>query len=111
VSGPVLHTIIDELIPVTHESAYRETVAEVGRTELLSQAYASGVGHCNFTEAQVMAAVRALDTRVHTGVTPTAGSLPTALGFVPKLLTTALAPALTAVNAATALAGLRRRQA
>jgi pimeloyl-ACP methyl ester carboxylesterase len=78
-----LHTVIDELVPVAHESAYRQTVAAAGKSDLLVQAYTRGVGHCNLSEAQVVAAVHALDAWLATGVAPTDASFPAALGFVP----------------------------
>jgi hypothetical protein len=77
-----LHTVIDH-IPVSHESAYRETVAAAGRSHLLAQAYSSNVGHCNFDPGQVVAAVNALDAWITTGVAPTDSAFPMALGFVP----------------------------
>jgi pimeloyl-ACP methyl ester carboxylesterase len=78
-----LHTVIDEIVPVAHESAYRETVAAAGKNDLLVQAYSGGIGHCNLSEAQVVAAVHALDAWIATGVAPTDASFPAALGFVP----------------------------
>jgi dienelactone hydrolase len=57
-----LHTVIDDIVPVAHESAYRQTVAAAGRSDLLVQAYGSRVGHCNLSAAQVLTAVHALDT-------------------------------------------------
>jgi len=78
-----LHTVIDELVPVAHESAYRQTVAAAGRSDLLAQAYSSGIRHCDFSMEQQMAAVHSLDAWIDTGVAPTDGSLPAALGFVP----------------------------
>jgi pimeloyl-ACP methyl ester carboxylesterase len=76
-----LHTEIDRLVPVSHESAYAETVAGAGRSKLLFQAYTTGVGHCNFTDAQRVAAVTELDGWVESGVRPTAADFPTNLGF------------------------------
>ena len=78
-----VHTIIDELVPVAHQSAYRQTVTAAGRDHLLAQAYTDGIGHCNINEAQNMAVVRALDAWIATGVAPTQASLPVALGFAP----------------------------
>jgi dienelactone hydrolase len=66
---PVLtvHTTADQLVPVQQESAYRNAVERAGRSDLLRQAYVARPGHCNFTPAELVAAVRALDHRVGTG--------------------------------------------
>jgi len=62
-----LHTIADQLVPVQQEDAYRDAVQRAGRAELLRQAYIARQGHCAFTPAELVAAVRALDHRVSTG--------------------------------------------
>lgn len=83
--GPMLtlHTRVDTLVPPQHEAAYASTVAAAGNSELLYQAFTSGVGHCNFTGPQLLTAVAALDGWVSTGQRPTAASFPAALGFMP----------------------------
>ena len=83
IKSPVLtlHTKIDRLVPVSHESAYAETVANAGRSDLLTQAYTTGVGHCAFTADQNVAAITALDKWAETGDKPTAADFPAALGF------------------------------
>lgn len=78
-----LHTQTDSLVPVSHESAYAATVADAGRSDLLAQTFTSGIGHCNFTGPQLLAALGALDAWVATGAKPTEGSFPAALGFLP----------------------------
>lgn len=85
IMGPVLtlHTVIDPLVVVANESAYAETVAAAGRTDLLFQVFTNGNGHCAFTGPQLLTAVNAIDTWVRTGVKPTAAQFPAALGFVP----------------------------
>ena len=85
IKSPVLtlHTRIDGLVPVSHESAYAETVAEAGRSDLLAQAYTVGVGHCFISPDQQVAAVTVLDKWVETGVKPTAADFPASLGFDP----------------------------
>ena len=85
IKNPVLtmHTIIDEIVPVSNESAYAVTNAAAGKQNLLFQTYTSGVGHCNFTGPQIFTAIFAMDSWVRTGVRPTAASFPTAFGFVP----------------------------
>lgn len=76
-----LHTEIDGLVPVSHESAYRETVEGAGNADLLFQAYTTGVGHCAFSPTQLVVTVNALDGWVETGVRPTNADFPAALGF------------------------------
>jgi dienelactone hydrolase len=62
-----LHTTTDQLVPVQHENAYRRAVEEAGRESQLRQAFVQHQGHCNFTPAELVAAVHALDHRVSTG--------------------------------------------
>ncbi len=88
IKNPVLtmHTIIDEIVPVSNESAYAATNAAAGKQDLLFQTYTSGVGHCKFTGTQIITAIFAMDSWVQTGVRPTAGSFPAAFGFVPSFV-------------------------
>jgi hypothetical protein len=83
IKGPVLtlHTKIDPLLVVAHESAYNETVAAAGRSDLLFQTFTNGIGHCNLTGPQILTAVGAIDNWVRNGVKPTAATFPAALGF------------------------------
>jgi len=83
IKNPILsvHTIIDPLLVVAHESAYKELNASVGREELLFQTFTTGVGHCNLTGPQVLTAIGSIDLWVRTGVRPTAAQFPAALGF------------------------------
>jgi pimeloyl-ACP methyl ester carboxylesterase len=66
---PVLsiHTTADQLVPVQQETAYRNAVDRAGRSDLLRQAYVARQGHCAFTPAELVAAVRAVERRVATG--------------------------------------------
>lgn len=82
IKGPVLtlNTVADALVPPAHISAYNETVAAAGRSELLANAWTSGIGHCNFTVPQLVTAVQALERWVQTGQRP--GPFPASLGFV-----------------------------
>jgi hypothetical protein len=66
-----LHTKTDTLVPPQHESAYRETVADAGRSALLQQAFTNGNGHCNFTGTQLIDAITGLESWVKTGTPPT----------------------------------------
>jgi pimeloyl-ACP methyl ester carboxylesterase len=85
---PVLtiHTTTDGLVPVSHESAYRETVMAAGKENLLSQVYATSVGHCTFTPEQLIAAVAAMDSWLETGMAPGMEFFPRALGFAPDFV-------------------------
>jgi pimeloyl-ACP methyl ester carboxylesterase len=62
-----LHTISDQLVPVQQESVYARTVRGAGADRLLRQAYVARQGHCNFTPAELVAGVLAIQHRVETG--------------------------------------------
>ncbi len=85
IKNPVLtmHTIIDPLVVVSNESAYRETVFGAGRGNLLFQTYTTGVGHCNFTGPQLLTGVAAIDNWVRTGTAPLPSFFPAIAGFSP----------------------------
>jgi hypothetical protein len=85
-----MHTIIDPLVVVGNEEAYAELNAAKDRQDLLFQTYTTGVGHCNFTGAQILTAVNAINVWVITGVRPTAASFPAALGFDPTFVPPAM---------------------
>ena len=76
-----LHTEIDGLVPVSHESAYEETVEAAGKADLLFQAYTTAVGHCAFSPTQLVTTVNALDAWVESGVRPTNADFPASQGF------------------------------
>jgi hypothetical protein len=61
------HTIADQLVPVPQENYYRNTVARAGRSDLLRQAFVDAQSHCNFTPAELVAGVHAIQYRVDTG--------------------------------------------
>ena len=95
IKHPVLtmHTVVDGLVVVTQEAAYRDTVAAAGRSDRLFQVYTSGaqlgvapgnIGHCDFTPQQLLTSVAAIESWVKTGVRPTQANFPAALGFVPN---------------------------
>jgi hypothetical protein len=77
IKDPVLtlHTKWDTLVPWAHESAYAETVAEAGRSDLLVQASTNGLGHCNFTPTEIGASIALLESWAETGVRPTPATL------------------------------------
>src|SRR5205823_2916565 len=62
-----IHTIADQLVPVQQENYYRHTVAFAGRRQLLRQAYVQRQLHCNFTPAELVAGVQAVQQRVASG--------------------------------------------
>ncbi len=76
-----LHTTLDTLTELRHESAYRVTVEASGCLEYLRQAYVSGVGHCGFTAKQLLAALAAMEGWLDTGLAPEASAFPEALEF------------------------------
>ncbi len=59
---PVLtiHTTVDPINPPFHERLYAEAVNAAGKSNLLHQLYTDGVGHCQFTGAQLVAVVMGL---------------------------------------------------
>jgi hypothetical protein len=103
-----LHTISDQLVPVQQESYYHRLVAKAGDSALLHQAFVQAQGHCNFTSADLIAALHALQSRVATGswgnvaaatqLDAAANALPLSLGggnfipFWPNRLTGAIPP-------------------
>jgi hypothetical protein len=62
-----MHTVGDNLVPVTHENQYGGQVARAGAGELLRQAYVGRAIHCNFTPAELVAGVLAVQGRVESG--------------------------------------------
>jgi hypothetical protein len=62
-----LHTISDQLVPVQQENYYHRLVRRAGDKELLRQAFVQRQEHCNFTPAELLAGVQALQHRVQTG--------------------------------------------
>ncbi|MFH8484241.1 alpha/beta hydrolase family protein [Streptomyces longisporoflavus] len=62
-----IHTTGDALVPVRTESAYRQAVAEAGRSPLLRQAYTENAGHCTFSPGEQLAAVHTIDHRLTSG--------------------------------------------
>lgn len=62
-----LHTISDQLVPVQQEGVYARVVSGAGADRLLRQAYVARQTHCNFTPAELVAGVLAIQHRVETG--------------------------------------------
>ena len=59
-----MHTISDQLVPVQHENYYRHTVQRAGARRLLRQAFIERQLHCNFTPAELVAGVLAVQQRM-----------------------------------------------
>lgn len=59
-----VHTVTDQLAPVQFEGTYAQRVAEEGDANLLRQVYVKAVGHCNFTDADMVAAIDSMTTVV-----------------------------------------------
>lgn len=62
-----LHTTGDGLVPVENESAYRRVVDEAHDGPMLRRRFVHRAGHCEFTPAETIAALQALDLRLTTG--------------------------------------------
>ncbi|MEV7978555.1 alpha/beta hydrolase [Streptomyces sp. NPDC086519] len=62
-----LHTTADQLVPVEQESAFAARVRRAGDSALLRQAYVARQSHCNFTTAEVLAGLHAVEHRLDTG--------------------------------------------
>ena len=69
ISVPVLtlHTTADEANSVEHAQAYADVVANASNSPLLRQIFVHRAGHCNFTEAETIAALQTLIQRLDTG--------------------------------------------
>jgi pimeloyl-ACP methyl ester carboxylesterase len=62
-----LHTTGDDLAPVQNEQAYAAVVGSALESSLLRQTFVHRAGHCQFTEAEKIAALQALIQRLDTG--------------------------------------------
>jgi pimeloyl-ACP methyl ester carboxylesterase len=65
-----LHTTVDPINPPFHERLYAETVNGAGKSALLRQLYTDGVGHCQFTGPQLVAAILGLEATLQYGAWP-----------------------------------------
>jgi hypothetical protein len=68
-----LHDLGDLFVPFSMEQVYAQRVAENGRSDLLVQRAIRGVGHCDFTAAELIAGFADLVTWVEEGGDPPAG--------------------------------------
>jgi hypothetical protein len=62
-----LHTMSDQLVPVQQENYYHHLVRRAGDADLLRQDFVMRQEHCNFTPAELLAGVQAVQHRVRTG--------------------------------------------
>ena len=62
-----VHTIADQLVPVEQETAFADKVRAAGDSALLRQAYVQRQGHCNFTTAEIVAALDTVNQRAADG--------------------------------------------
>src|SRR5450759_4281102 len=62
-----LHTTGDGLVPVEDERAYSKVVHEANDSALLRETFVHRAGHCEFTPAETITAVQALEARLRTG--------------------------------------------
>ena len=69
ISGPIvnLENIGDQVDPESCKYAYRDTLKKQGNEDLLRVLWVRSSGHCNFTDAEVMQALRVLMNRIRTG--------------------------------------------
>lgn len=65
-----MHTISDQLAPITYENLYRDQVVKTGNGHLLRQAFTQSIGHCNFTPAEIVGALNTVHQRVVSGHWP-----------------------------------------
>jgi hypothetical protein len=73
-----VHTTSDQLVPVEQESAFAEKVRAAGDGALLRQAFVARQGHCNFTTAEIVAALDTVNQRAadgHWGASTSAANL------------------------------------
>jgi pimeloyl-ACP methyl ester carboxylesterase len=68
-SMPVLtmHTVGDGLVVPENEQAYSSVVAKAGDSDLLRQVFVNRAGHCAFTPAETITAVKVLLNRISSG--------------------------------------------
>lgn len=58
---------ISDIAGPQYDSWYKARVVEAGAGDLLRQSFVQEVGHCNFTPAEIVAAVKTVDHRLETG--------------------------------------------
>lgn len=80
---PVLsvHSVNDHHVPAYFETRLLEKVRAASREDRFLQVYTDGFGHCTFTQEQLLAAIRAMESWLDTGEKPDAD--PTTSEFFP----------------------------
>jgi pimeloyl-ACP methyl ester carboxylesterase len=76
-----VHNTLDCMSDTRWERVYRDEVEAIGLSANLAQAYVKGVGHCGFSSKQLLAALKAMERWLETGVKPDATFFPEAEGF------------------------------
>jgi hypothetical protein len=76
-----VHAISDGLATVDNESVYAAMNAAAGREDRLLQVYTNGVGHCTFTNDQLVTAVQAMELWLDSGIKPPPSFFPADQGF------------------------------
>jgi pimeloyl-ACP methyl ester carboxylesterase len=87
-SIPVLtmHTTGDGLVVPENESAYAQVVKRAGDSSLLRQVFVARAGHCAFTPAETITAVKDLVHRLNTGKWGSSATSPKALNATARAL-------------------------
>lgn len=85
---PVLtmHTLSDPVVPVIVESIYQGIVQAAGKSDSLTQVYTNGVGHCIFSDDQLVSVLNAMNSWLDTGIAPDPRDpavFPPSQGFAP----------------------------
>ena len=62
-----LHEIGDGMVPIENEQAYAQLTSQARTTPLLRQLYIRRAGHCTFTPAERIIALKTLERRINTG--------------------------------------------
>lgn len=80
---PVLtvHTTVDGFVIPANERVYQERVQAAGHSDRLVQVYANAVGHCAFTQQQLLTTIKAMVSWLDTGQKPGPDSFPESQGF------------------------------
>lgn len=77
-----IHESKDGLAPPYHETLLLETIQNAGEDNMFLQVFTGDVGHCTFTQEQVLETVNAMEYWIDQGVKPTTGFFPADLGFL-----------------------------
>jgi hypothetical protein len=85
---PVLtmHTTDDGLVVPQNETAYADVVRAAGRQDLLRQLFVHRAGHCAFTSAEVITAIKVMFARLSSGAWDDPGLQPVVLDSAARAL-------------------------